>query len=974
MWKKYACAETFPQYDKIHKESADIIMAFAKNKKIYKGLKTILSVIGISTAIGGRAIESAFLILSLFNPNFAIRDEHKKLYNLVVSATRMLSVTALNLVDLDAKIKNVNPESNFLVDILNLKFNGDFDAFEADCDRIFNKETDQYVAEDFVALVCLLHSEVHERRVGKNKQGFINDKFKLIRRLSPYGGERDPATGEVSYDFKKHIPTQKVKIKFTPEQFNRITDVLNEGRIPRHPLHDKYKEIYSEKNTRTFEYTVSLKSESIYSLKDDPSIPPELFDQMMKVEKNTADIDKSLSKVFDVTEGSKSKMDIETAWKSYDQSLDLLHVVIIEKMKLKGIRNDFMTSLEAEFFRSVLISPFMDFNTSKIESNRKNRDIFKLIKERYNPLTSILANNPNETLGITNEDELRRLREYHKAKAEIHNLNIEKARLVKEKFILDREKSIKEIAYINHRNNIDELDQELLIYDNELESIIIDIEKKRRDYYLEHDISNDVMNKIKSDKSSIVYNINKKLLLRMKIDIDDLDINITNYDMTSMELDTANQDFIPITDDLTRINTDLQQINQQLDDIKGKYAEAEKNVLNIQSSDTQFLTRESKAITGRIEPYNREKDHSQEVQALIKYFDTIISYNNTIKSKRETVGRWKMDTLSALDTEKQMQNTFNAFYMDKDIELHKNLEISALMGIMRAIYEVFKIALQLSGKKFTSIIFDAERGHQLFDEVLGLIAGSLLGPKYLSKNIINDKDMMEKYAKEVITIDGMKPEDPMLNDLIDDIILKISEEKPYKLPSEREEKEFNILVDREDLSELKQQHLEMTQRLKRKMGAGKKKKNKPVIKINEKNHKRKIVKNLIQHKQAIDKNPKKYQKEFTKDPFLKGSYAGMIANQSYKITMEDRVKRNIHKLLCKLSLKTKNMGKIFSQSMTLTLAMTYIMKRLSAIVINHYIQHRMQGRTMADLCKFVEPIYRLPFAERHRKNEYHHRR
>ncbi len=163
MWSKYNCQKfSFNRDDKkIIKTISDIL----NNKTVNITIKLMLTIISGLIIVGKFTMPITLEILKMADPKRF--DEPKDIkdrkflntsfyFDTLLSSMKLVEVSISNAIKLDKKIKEVNPNSSFLESIFNLKFNGDFDEFEKECDNIFNKETYEYSANELAILYLVL--------------------------------------------------------------------------------------------------------------------------------------------------------------------------------------------------------------------------------------------------------------------------------------------------------------------------------------------------------------------------------------------------------------------------------------------------------------------------------------------------------------------------------------------------------------------------------------------------------------------------------------------------------------------------------------------------------------------------------------------------------------------------------------------------------------------------------------------------
>lgn len=158
MWNKYSCEKFHPDL-KLNKESETLIEKISKDDKLNSVLKFVLNFLGTTLTAGSWLADMGFQTYSILNPDFHMSQDTKRIYNVFTSASRFIGHGALNLVELDNKVKLVNPESNMINAILNIEFNGDWSYLEKQFEDIYSKETASYQAYDYLAFICILINE-----------------------------------------------------------------------------------------------------------------------------------------------------------------------------------------------------------------------------------------------------------------------------------------------------------------------------------------------------------------------------------------------------------------------------------------------------------------------------------------------------------------------------------------------------------------------------------------------------------------------------------------------------------------------------------------------------------------------------------------------------------------------------------------------------------------------------------------------
>jgi len=373
-----------------------------------------------------------------------------------------------------------------------------------------------------------------------------------------------------------------------------------------------------------------------------------------------------------------------------------------------------------------------------------------------------------------------------------------------------------------------------------------------------------------------------------------------------------------------------------------------------------------KSLTiGNITLDNNKIHDTDEIKKLIEYYDTIIETHVPADNFA-----WKRDLHSSMQYEDSMKYAYDKYYKEEHTKFTKNVGFAVLLGGIWAIYPTTKIILQVLGEKIRNTILKPDTINKINDEIIGLMAGVLLGPKYLSQFTVIKSKVGTEIAKDMVT-----PRTD--NELITDIISGVkTEENKYTQYSKapKDDVEFNVLMNRKDVDNVKMKYEKMkqlaeyekkakdvkkikddyAQEVKKTYGSPEEKKT-PVGKIDEK----KLLTTLIEQEDTLSKKSDKFIDKLDKDSFAKGVQVGMIVNTSYDIKV-NKNKRKIHKALCSMSLHSRNIGEIVSKSITTMMALTYIFKKLATVSVGHYIQYIGKSPlNIDDLCKFASPHARV---------------
>jgi hypothetical protein len=327
--------------------------------------------------------------------------------------------------------------------------------------------------------------------------------------------------------------------------------------------------------------------------------------------------------------------------------------------------------------------------------------------------------------------------------------------------------------------------------------------------------------------------------------------------------------------------------------------------------------------------------------------------------------------------EESMKNTYNEYYNKEHAKFANNIGFALILGSIWSVYPITKIMLQAVGENIRDAILKPDTINKIYDEIIGIMAGLILGPKYLSQFVVKESKVGTTLAKDMLS---SKTENELITDIIAGVKKEDNKYKQYE-KLKKEEEEFNVLMNRKNIDNVKMKYEKMkrlaefektakefkntkfsNERVYNGSSSGPSDPKKIAIGVVDD---KKLLTNLIEHEDIIANKSDKFIKKLDKDSFAKGAQIGMIVNSSYDINIDKEKKRydtkkKIHKVLCSLSLKSRNIGEITSQSITTFMALSYIFKKLSVISVGHYIQYIGRSpNNISDLCSFVSASSRV---------------
>lgn len=151
MYYKYGCQRFYKQ-----SESVSLVDRLAKNKDLYDTISIALRVIGYAGTTIYNAGTFAMDFFSAFNPGIEISKNYQMQFNLFLNITKIVGFSATSLIDLDRKMKEIDPNNNFMSALGSIKWSGSMKNLEMEFDRIYDRETARYTSAEWLSLVCIL--------------------------------------------------------------------------------------------------------------------------------------------------------------------------------------------------------------------------------------------------------------------------------------------------------------------------------------------------------------------------------------------------------------------------------------------------------------------------------------------------------------------------------------------------------------------------------------------------------------------------------------------------------------------------------------------------------------------------------------------------------------------------------------------------------------------------------------------------
>jgi hypothetical protein len=329
MFRNY-CPQKFDYNDdKVY----NLIDKVLGNKIVNKGIITLLNIISSLAGLGdvvSSVVVDIMKILELDNKSYL------KFAKIFRSLLRVTNYSTKTIITIEKRVKEINPDSSFFNELRTLRFDGDFDAFEKRCDKIFDKETYNYLAGDFAKLFCILGDMAGEyvakQITATNLYDFTNppaadQSQKINEKLDEMFDHNEKAIWEVQRDDikkqskDKYILKQDHKKDISKEGVKAINDISETQFNREKKIKQYYTEIYKNFIQTVNEFikrfnekmVIKYTTESIvafanYANNGTPSYFSDILQDM-----SITSYDKIIATIFD----SKLQMSMDVSLKNY---------------------------------------------------------------------------------------------------------------------------------------------------------------------------------------------------------------------------------------------------------------------------------------------------------------------------------------------------------------------------------------------------------------------------------------------------------------------------------------------------------------------------------------------------------------------------------------------------------------------------------------------------------------------------------
>lgn len=874
MWSKWGCGQIFPDITKSDLKIKNIIDKFVENKKVYARLKFIIHLSAYLFTGLKLGIEGGNELFHLLNPEFEFKKhEHgtstrkirsETIFNVVTTMLGILSASTLNIIKYDDMLTNINSKSTFITDLYNLEFTGDMNQFELDCDKLFDKEIDAYIAFDYVSLFCVIHQILIDLK--------IKTYFDIFKKLSPYRNyapsydqfkENNKSTHKILHDdiTTSHIRAILKELKrehITPTTPARLRTLITnlEGGIARpnttiNRLLRHVRSVMIHLNTTTYKFKKYTDHDMTIHIPNNNM--------------NNAYI------MFGYNEYDTSSIKDKTLKSSVDDVIGMKE------------RNKVATHME-----------LMHSNDIKEQMVQKNNALYELLstgnvtREMKEDMKSIRITSDSF------DDEIPAIIDIVSWGVTTKQLHTRHGKVFKHN-------------YLKHFNTASQFNNPLpLPPPPGIVNIVIGNPPRRF-----------VIDPLDNNKITDRNKINGVLIyLNACMDIKNLPIPTIKY--KSME-----------TGDIQKVFKDFNN-----------------------ESDTKFMNNQS--ITGVIFG--------------MKAFWPVFKFFVTMLPRRISSFMWNAENMSRVFDEM----------------------LGNLSGLIIGPKYLSQITTGLNKRKYESPYtyaknIDDEISDQIdpiLDDMIASVA-TVTPSKYKSEedekkeepySILTDFNdyKMKKETEKVEEIEKSfmagnhtriagnsricKNRD---NNEDDDRCIN----KKFILSKRGGSRKSKLDIQKEKLIKKWKDDEKRRLAIASKISTSKKT---PQIVINiGNNFKDNAIRTTITQSHVLKNKSKKELSGLKKSSILRGTYTGMIAGKVMPNNLSNKIRRQIHKLLCKLASKTDMTASIFTHTLTLILALIYISSRLSTVVLDHYkrYKHRVRGGTVTYLCEYALPSNRRRFQQ-----------
>lgn len=398
MWE--SCKQKYPLKfnESEFKENVETVNKVLANDTVAQTLNFILQVIGLTSGLSAIISEGILTLAQLSNPEFKLPEEWALFGNGWIAINRVISAGAINFVELDKKIKAINPQSNFIDAILHLKFNGNFDDFERDMDVIFNQETLKYTSLDYLSLLCVV-ADLYI--MVRGKETIIKEPVNMAI-LNAIGPRKVKTDDQGKLVYTSFDDVYKNKVTNTTMTAAQLTNIwTNANRELKENIYVNGKKLTEYQNPNAMlassskgEYKVDIQlGPNIPKYLDTSKLDPEIAKKLGNIQKSYDNMyyDKNLDRIVSEMYTAKYDKKIDEKWRIYEQNNTL------DKTKLSKLRNDNLQHDEIDNLKDTMLSSTANFVDRKLYF-APSKDIHSTLVNNYNPLLPNINTDPNKKL------------------------------------------------------------------------------------------------------------------------------------------------------------------------------------------------------------------------------------------------------------------------------------------------------------------------------------------------------------------------------------------------------------------------------------------------------------------------------------------------------------------------------------------------------------------------------------------------
>jgi len=281
MWNKYKCHEL--DIEKNDEKYIKLIGNILNNKFVSIIMKIILTMISTVTAVAGTGGSLLLELTKIFKPK-ELKDKNGNgemqntsiYFDMFISIMKLTEVSTSTILNVNKQIVEKNPNSSFIDSILKIKFTGNFEDFEKDCDTIFAKETYDYTADELTILYLTMIDALDQYTVsntkGKMAGNYDIDEalgFNFLRDASKGIAENTKNVKYYKLDEKDGNYVLDMKNETVKEKMGSILDMWEKMKTMKNEKKDAMRKriIYSylEKIQRPGFYPNDVSKDSIYN-------------------------------------------------------------------------------------------------------------------------------------------------------------------------------------------------------------------------------------------------------------------------------------------------------------------------------------------------------------------------------------------------------------------------------------------------------------------------------------------------------------------------------------------------------------------------------------------------------------------------------------------------------------------------------------------------------------------------------------